>query len=87
MTFTHIDISPVTNLNSIANAVEVYEGDSIEGSLLGSYDKYKVPPPIVSTGNALTVHLISPYEHKEDLFAATYSSVSSGITTIFDVLI
>lgn len=65
--------------------VRLYEGDSLDGPVLGTWCGTKTPLPITSTGNAMTVHLFSDYGNTDDRFGAVYSVLNSGLfrLTIF----
>ncbi|XP_034938584.1 cubilin [Chelonus insularis] len=57
--------------------LNVYEGEGTSGPLRGSWCTNKAPPPIVSNGNALTVHLFS-YSNSDSMFQASYSVLNSA---------
>lgn len=71
------------------NHVEIYEGEGIDGLLLGKICTNKLPTPFYSTGNALTVHLTSEYYGVStgDTFDATYSTFTSGIMYSYNLSI
>ncbi|XP_076296135.1 cubilin [Lasioglossum baleicum] len=83
VTFTHIELGLDTRYGfseeddcSLSN-VEIHEGPSKEGPSLGKWCKNVVPLPVTSSGNALTVNLVSRYNLHEQ-FAITYSVLNSA---------
>ncbi|XP_011500246.1 PREDICTED: cubilin-like, partial [Ceratosolen solmsi marchali] len=76
LTFNHIDLL-VSDCSS--NHIEIYEGEGIEGPLLGQICSNKIPSPYFSSGNALTIHLIfGSGDIIGDNFEATYSTFTSA---------
>ncbi|XP_066598353.1 cubilin-like [Prorops nasuta] len=89
LTFTHMDMSALgeislsdspTDINDTCRLqyVQVFEGIGKEGPSLGKWCTNKVPLPITSTGNALSLYLYSQYAFPHDLVSATYSSLNSA---------
>lgn len=76
-------IEILINPNSIKSnpcawiSLEAFEGESKDGPLLGKWCNNVVPPPITSTGSALTLHLAMNYEFIGH-FVATYSVLNTG---------
>lgn len=61
------------------NYLAIYDGEGTDGPLLAQICDNKIPTPFYSTGNALTVHLVSAYGPSQgDKFDATYSTFSTG---------
>lgn len=56
--------------------LQVIEGEDMDGPVLGKWCSNKIPPPITSTGNALTIHLYVKYGYND--FSAIYSVLNSG---------
>ena len=77
MSFSHIDL--LQSEDCVLNHIEIYEGEGIEGALLGQLCTNKIPTPFTSTGNALTIHLTSTYgQTVGDNFDAIYSIINTG---------
>lgn len=84
VSFTHIDINPL-QYNKIVSGrdpcsmeyLQVIEGEYMDGPVLGNWCRNKIPPPITSTGNALTIHLYAEAKGYSD-FSAIYSVLNSG---------
>lgn len=58
-------------------SLQVFEGESIDGPLLGKWCNNVSPPPITSTGSSLTLHLAVNYEFIGH-FVAMYSVLNTG---------
>ncbi|XP_014605735.1 PREDICTED: cubilin-like [Polistes canadensis] len=87
LTFTHLHINPMRLIGIADNYlidpgckleyVQVIEGEDMDGPVLGKWCNNKIPPPITSTGSALTVHLYTSIKFHSD-FSATYSVLNSA---------
>ncbi|EFN66210.1 Cubilin [Camponotus floridanus] len=84
VTFTHMEIDPLelstwdTTLGPCSwDYIQVFEGDSTDGPLLGKWCNNVTPPPITSTGNSLTLHLFVRYEFAGH-FVASYSVLNTA---------
>ncbi|XP_043479110.1 cubilin-like isoform X2 [Leptopilina heterotoma] len=74
LTFTHMQFpSDCDN-----QYVQVHDGPIIEGPSLGTWCTTDVPPPIISSGNSLTVNLVSNLYNSESSFSAFYSSLNTA---------
>lgn len=58
--------------------VQVFEGEGMDGPLLGKWCDNVTPPPVTSTGSSLTVHLYNANEELLGNFAASYSILNTG---------
>ncbi|XP_071569184.1 cubilin isoform X2 [Temnothorax nylanderi] len=86
ITFTHMEIDPIDVTNRWEStelspcfwlSLQVFEGESIDGPLLGKWCNNVAPPPITSTGSSLTLHLAIHYEFIGH-FVATYSVLNTA---------
>ncbi|XP_063985313.1 cubilin homolog [Diachasmimorpha longicaudata] len=80
LTISHMDMNcrwGTCEDNCTSHYLSVYEGEGMEGALKGQWCESKVPPPLVSTGNALTVHLLT-YYYIDVSFSASYSALNSA---------
>ncbi|KAK2582770.1 hypothetical protein KPH14_005035 [Odynerus spinipes] len=84
VTFTHMELNDLiyhSTMRMIGDCnwkyVQVIEGEDTNGPLLGKWCANKVPPPITSTGSALTVHLYTTPGTSAE-FSATYSVLNSA---------
>lgn len=59
-------------------SLQVFEGESTDGPLLGKWCNNVAPPPITSTGSSLMLHLTVHYEFIGH-FVAIYSVLNTGI--------
>ncbi|OXU20544.1 hypothetical protein TSAR_014165, partial [Trichomalopsis sarcophagae] len=76
LTFSHLDFE---SQDCSENYLAIYDGEGSDGPLLGQICDNKIPTPFYSTGNALTVHLVSTYGPSVgDKFDATYSTLSTA---------
>lgn len=82
LTIFHMDMGSTNEWDETCEThyLNVYEGEGFRGPIRGTWCQNKVPPPIVSNGNALTVHLVSMYS-SDDTFEASYSVLNSGKLT------
>ncbi|RLU24405.1 hypothetical protein DMN91_002494 [Ooceraea biroi] len=86
ITFTHMEIDPLEisgRLDSYLGPcsldyVQVFEGEGMDGPLLGKWCDNITPPPVTSTGSSLTVHLYSSNEELLGHFAAAYSVLNTA---------
>lgn len=82
LTLTHIslpkDTNVITNRNCPSTYLRVLDGNDIKSPLLGEYCGRKVPPMIVSHGNAITVELGSYTDRMDGKFSAHYSSITNA---------
>ncbi|XP_029168402.1 cubilin-like [Nylanderia fulva] len=84
VTFTHMEIDPVGfgdiegSLGSCFwDYIQVFEGESVDGPVLGKWCNNITPPSITSTGSALTLHLFVRYEFTGH-FVASYSALNTA---------
>ncbi|KAK0071942.1 hypothetical protein PV325_012125 [Microctonus aethiopoides] len=79
LTIFHMDMGSSNEWDETCEThyLNVYEGEGFSGPIRGTWCQNKVPPPIVSNGNALTVHLVSMYS-SDDTFEASYSVLNSA---------
>lgn len=61
----------------VSISLQAFEGESINGPLLGKWCNNVAPPPITSTGSSLTLHLAIQYAFR-GYFVATYSVLNTG---------
>lgn len=61
--------------------IQIFEGDSTDGPLLGKWCNNVTPPPVTSTGNSLTLHLFVRFEFVGH-FVASYSVLNTGVSMI-----
>lgn len=75
----HLDLASTDDWDNLCehHSLSVYDGDSLDGPLRGSWCTNKSPPTFTSNGNALTIHLLSSYG-STDMFQASYSVLNSG---------
>ncbi|XP_015589651.1 cubilin [Cephus cinctus] len=79
LTFTHLDVDQnYGSTDCEYNNVQVYEGDSVDGQSLRTFCGTKVPAPITSQGNALTIHLASSFDAVDNHFSAFYSVLNTA---------
>lgn len=57
--------------------LEVFEGDGTDGPSVGKWCNDVAPPPIVSNGNSLTLHLLL-HRNLNGYFVASYSVLNTG---------
>ncbi|KAL0113327.1 hypothetical protein PUN28_012468 [Cardiocondyla obscurior] len=86
VTFTHMDIDPSELMvrweTSEENpcfwiSLQVFEGESIDGPLLGKWCNNVAPPPVTSTGSSLVLHLSAHYDFAGH-FVAMYSVMNTA---------
>ncbi|KTF87440.1 hypothetical protein cypCar_00025640 [Cyprinus carpio] len=77
LTFTNFDLEGPTGSLCRYDYVKIYDGDSANYPLVGTFCGDVVPAPFVSASNVLTVHFISDGTVQRRGFNATYSTVDS----------
>ncbi|XP_035743302.1 cubilin-like [Vespa mandarinia] len=84
ISFTHMDINPLQFYKNMTEGdpcsieyLQVIEGEYMDGPVLGKWCSNKSPPPITSTGSALTIHLYAKLKGYSD-FSAIYSVLNSA---------
>ncbi|XP_065577284.1 cubilin-like isoform X11 [Artemia franciscana] len=78
LTFTHLEVRPSNGQeNCSSDYVQVREGDSMDSPLVGTYCMTKIPPSIVSRGQALFIHLVNQRGVGAG-FRATYSVIAGA---------
>lgn len=76
LTFTHMDLELYNSCNH--DYVTVYDGDDVNGTVVGTYCGSTVPASITSQGSAMTVQFTSDASVQKSGFRALYTkSVSS----------
>ena len=70
-----MDIEVLSNCSH--DSVSVYNGDSIDAPLIGSYCGTRVPASITSFGSVLTVHFVSDSTLEQAGFRAIYTKSTS----------
>ncbi|XP_044011009.1 cubilin [Aphidius gifuensis] len=78
--FYHMDIGDDNQDDfetGVSEVINVYEGDGTDGPLIGTWQGTKTPPPIISKGRSLTVHLFSNYSN-ELTFDAIYTVLNTA---------
>lgn len=81
LTVTHLDISPNSENEESEcsyNYLTVYEGEDDNGSVLSQMCGSKVPAPIRSVGQAMTVKIVRTWGSALGSFSAIYSVLSTG---------
>ncbi|XP_011302978.1 cubilin [Fopius arisanus] len=80
LTISHMDMNcrwGSCEDNCTSHYLKVYEGEGTDGPVNGQWCESKAPPPIVSSGNTLTIHLVTFY-YSDVSFGATYSALDSA---------
>ncbi|XP_075972498.1 cubilin homolog [Anticarsia gemmatalis] len=82
LTLTHMslpkDTNIVTNRECPSTFLRVLDGDDKDSPLIGEYCGRKVPPMIVSRGNAITIELGSYTDRIGRIFAAHFSTTTNA---------
>ncbi|GLG98263.1 Cubilin homolog [Gryllus bimaculatus] len=81
LTITHMDLSPrYENFGDVCEYgyLEVYDGEDKSSSPLGPFCGSSAPPPIISQGSALLLHLVSMYGAHYGYFSASYSVIQGA---------
>ncbi|XP_069787318.1 cubilin [Narcine bancroftii] len=73
-TFTVLLLENATNGICNFDYINIYDGDNINSPLVGTYCGSRLPPPIASSSNFLTVRFVSRSSIKLDHFNITYTA-------------
>lgn len=60
-----------------AFSFQLYDGDSVNADLVGTFCGSTVPAPFISSGNFLTVQFVSDLDNEAKGFRATYTIMDS----------
>ncbi|XP_008565950.1 PREDICTED: cubilin [Galeopterus variegatus] len=76
LTFNSFALEAASTLQRcIYDYVKLYDGDSENANLAGTFCGSTIPAPFVSSGNFLTVHFVSDLTLEREGFNATYTTV------------
>ncbi|XP_046746481.1 cubilin-like [Diprion similis] len=79
LTLTDMRLPTSNPITCDRRSIKVFEGSETDGPPLGTWCGTKVPPPIISQGNVLTIHVISEYNSVHPAkFTGVYSVLNSA---------
>lgn len=85
--FTSFDVEPAsTDGKSIYDAVEVYDGTSANGTLLGRFTGNSIPPAITANSGSMFVRFFSDIAENRTGWSANYISTSASNCNSFTTL-